>query len=185
MGKLTRSQMIETAIWLAIVAVFFGYSFEFNQAIEIYEFGATGWPRVVLAMLLIAALGNFAYMRRYGSAVQKGRVGIADDDVEVDYRNPGTLLRVVGILLTPFLFALLLKPVGFYFAAPFFIVLVIVLFGERRIKQILIITAIIYLILLALFVVALNAPLPQGNVSPFYDYSAFILTVNTQLQQLW
>jgi hypothetical protein len=30
----------------------------------------------------------------------------------------------------------------------------------------------------------LNAPLPQGNVSPFYDYSAFILRMNSQFQQL-
>ena len=185
MGKLTRSHLVETAIWFVMVAVFFGFSFEFDQPIEIYEFGATGWPRVVLLMLLLAAVGNLAYMRRHGSAVQKGRVGIADDNVSTDYSNPRTLLRVVGVLLTPFLFALLLKPVGFYFAAPFFIVLVILLFGERRIKHILAITGLIYLLLLGLFVVALNAPLPQGNMSPFYDYSAFILTLNTELRQMW
>ena len=57
MGKLTRSHMVETAIWFVIVAVFFGFSFEFDQPIEIYEFGATGWPRVVLLMLLLAAIG--------------------------------------------------------------------------------------------------------------------------------
>ncbi len=177
--------MVETAIWFLIVAVFFGSSFEFDQPIEIYKFGATGWPRVVLLMLLLAAIGNLAYMRRHGSAVQKGRVGISDDDVSIDYSNPRTLFRVVGVLLTPFVFALLLKPVGFYFAAPFFIILVILLFGERRIKHILAITGLIYLSLLGLFVVALNAPLPQGNMSPFYDYSAFILSLNTQLQQMW
>jgi hypothetical protein len=31
----------------------------------------------------------------------------------------------------------------------------------------------------------LNAPLPQGNVSPFYDFSGFILKMNTNLQNLW
>ncbi len=35
------------------------------------------------------------------------------------------------------------------------------------------------------FVVVLNAPLPQGNVSPFYDYSGFVLKMNTNLQKLW
>ena len=45
------------------------------------------------------------------------------------------------------------------------------------------ITLLIYAILLALFVVVLNAPLPQGNVSPFYDISGFIL--NTNLENLW
>jgi hypothetical protein len=44
---------------------------------------------------------------------------------------------------------------------------------------------IIDFILLGLFMVVLNAPLPQGNMSPFYDYSALILTLNNDLQQMW
>ena len=184
--KLKRSHMIETAIWLSIFVIFFAFSFTFNQPIEIYKFGATGWPRVILLLLLLATIGNFLYLRKHGSAVQKGRVGIADDgDDSVDYSDMRNLAKLTGILLTPFLFAMLLKPVGFYFATPFFIVLVIMLFGERRWKRILGVTVLIYLILLGLFMVVLNAPLPQGNVSPFYDVSAFILTINTQLQQMW
>ena len=185
MGKLTRSHMIETGIWFAIVIVFFGFSFQFNQSIEIYKFGATGWPRVVLALLLLVTIGNLFHLYLNGSAAQKGRVGIADENEEApDYSQPRTLLKVVAILSTPFLFALSLKPVGFYVGAPFFIALVIILFGERRWKWILGITVLLYLILLMLFMVLLNAPLPQGNVSPFYDYSALLLTLNTKLQQL-
>ena len=186
MGNLTRSHMIETGVWLAIFIIFFVYSFEFNQPIEIYKFGATGWPRVVLLLLLLATIGNFFYLRTHGSAVQKGRVGIADEDgAGTDYSDTGAVKKVVGVLGTPFVFAMLLKPVGFYFATPFFIALIIFLFGERRVKWIFGITALIYAILLGLFMVVLNAPLPQGNMSPFYDYSAFILTLNTQLQQMW
>ena len=57
------------------------------------------------------------------------------------------------------------------------------LLGEKRIKWILGITLFIYLVLILLFMVILNAPLPQGNVSPFYDFSAFMLTLNTKLHQ--
>ena len=186
MGKLTRSHMIETGVWLTICIIFFTFSFEFNQPIEIYKFGATGWPRVVLLLLLLATIGNFYYLRTHGSAVQKGRVGIADEDEsDTDYGDFGAVVKVIGVLGTPFVFAMLLKPVGFYFATPFFIALIIVLFGERRVKWVLGITAMIYAILLGLFMVVLNAPLPQGNMSPFYDYSALILTLNTQLQQMW
>lgn len=186
MGKLTRSHMIETGIWLTICIIFFAFSFEFNQPIEIYKFGATGWPRVVLVLLLLATIGNFYYLQTYGSAVQKGRVGIADEDeAEMDYNDVGALAKVIGVLGAPFAFAMLLKPVGFYFATPFFIAIIIILFGERRVKWVLGITALIYALLLSLFMVVLNAPLPQGNMSPFYDYSALILTFNTQLQKMW
>ncbi len=186
MGSLTRAHLVETAAWLAIFVIFFAFSFEFNQPIEIYKFGATGWPRVVLVMLLLATIGNLVYLKNHGSAVQKGRVGIADDEGPgADYSDLRTLGKVLGVLATPLMFAMLLKPVGFYFATPFFIAAVILLFGERRLKWVLGITVMIYFILLGLFMVVLTSPLPQGNMSPFYDYSAFVLTLNNDLQQMW
>ena len=50
LGRLTRTHMVEAAIFLLIFAVFYAFSFEFNQPIEIYIFGATAWPRVVLIL---------------------------------------------------------------------------------------------------------------------------------------
>jgi len=185
MGKLTKSHLTEGAVWLSIAVIFFGFSFEFNQPIEIYIFGATGWPRVVIGLMLLVTVGNFYYQYKNGSAIQTGRVGIADEDETGSYDNISAIVKVLAVLGTPFLFALSLKPVGFYFATPFFIALIIVIFGERRWKWILGITALLYALLLGLFMVVLNAPLPQGNVSPFYDYSAFILRLNNDLQQLW
>ena len=179
MGRLTRTHMVEVAIFLLIVAVFYGFSFEFNQPIEIYIFGATAWPRVVIALLFAATLGNFWFQFKNGSASQ-GTIGQTDD--RADYSDPGTLPRMVAVLLTPFLFAWLLKPVGIYFSAPFFIAAIIWLFGERRWKAILLMTLLIYVIFIGLFLMVLNAPLPQGNVSPFYDFSAWILKLNAKLQ---
>ena len=181
MGQLTRAHLVEAVIFLLIVAVFYGFSFEFNQPIEIYLFGATAWPRVVIAALLIATVGNIWYQYKYGSASQ-GTIGQTND--EADFSEPGTVTRMAAVLLTPFLFAWLLKPVGIYFSAPFFIATIIWLFGERRWKAILLMTALIYMIFIGLFLVILNAPLPQGNTSPFYDFSAWILTLNAKLQGL-
>ena len=72
MGRLNRGHLIEAAIWLTIVAVFYAYSFEFNQTIEIYIFGATAWPRVVLLLLLFATLGNLYHQYKKGSDAQGG-----------------------------------------------------------------------------------------------------------------
>lgn len=181
MGRLTRNHLVEAAIFLLIVAVFYGFSFEFNQPIEIYRFGATAWPRVVIGLLLIATLGNIWYQYRFGSAAQGG-IGQSDD--KVDLSAPGTIPRMVAVLLIPFIFAWLLKPVGIYSAAPFFIAAIIWLFGEHRWKMILLMTLLIYAIFIGLFLMILNAPLPQGNVSPFYDFSAWILKLNGKLQGL-
>ncbi len=182
MGRLKRNHLIEAAVFLLIVALFYGLSFEFNQPIEIYRFGATAWPRVVIGLLLIATIGNIWFQYKHGSAAQ-GTIGQSDEDAP-DFSEPGSLSRMVAVLLTPFIFAWLLKPVGIYFAAPFFIIAIIWLFGERRWKAILIMTAVIYVVFIGLFLVILNAPLPQGNTSPFYDFSAWILTMNAKLQGL-
>ncbi|WP_170604921.1 tripartite tricarboxylate transporter TctB family protein [Ruegeria arenilitoris] len=181
MGRLTRTHVIEAVIFLLVVVIFYAFSFEFNQPIEIYRFGATAWPRVVIGLLLIATLGNIWFQYKNGSAAQ-GTIGQSDD--EADFSEPGTVLRMFAVLLTPFLFAWLLKPVGIYFSAPFFIAAIIWLFGERRWRAILVMTFVIYVLFIGLFLVILNAPLPQGNTSPFYDFSAWVLTMNAKLQGL-
>jgi hypothetical protein len=58
MGKLTKLHFIESAVWFSLAAVFYFYSFEFDREIEIYKFGATGWPRTVLAILILVMIGN-------------------------------------------------------------------------------------------------------------------------------
>lgn len=184
MGRLSKPNLIEAAIWFAIAATFFAYTFEFNQPIEIYKFGATAWPRVIVVLLFVATAGNLYYQYVHGSAPQPGRVGMVEAE-EANYSDWSTRLKMVAVLLTPFLFAWLLKPVGIYFGAPFFIAAIIWLFGERRWRAILYTTLVIYVIFLVMFLVLLNAPLPQGNMSPFYDYSDWILRLNTNIQKLW
>ena len=102
MGQLTKSHLVESAVWALIALVFFGYSFEFNQPIEIYKFGATGWPRVILILLLLvtAAQSLSSLQARIGRAEGPRRHCIGDSST--DYSDPGTLAKVVAVLFTPF-----------------------------------------------------------------------------------
>ena len=185
MGKLRSIHLIEALAWLAIAAIFFIYSFEFNQKIEIYKFGATAWPRSILLMLILVIVGNLFYQRANGSEAQPGRVGITEDDIDDADKSLSSFFNIGSFLVLPLIFAWSLKPVGFYSATPIFIALVILLLGERRPKWVIGITLFIYAMTIFLFMVVLNAPLPQGTVSPFYDFSAFMLRMNTQLQNLF
>ncbi len=183
MNKLKVSHIFETSVWIVIIFVFFAFSFEFDQEIEIYIFGATGWPRTILGILLLVVLGNFFQLYKKGSQEHHGRIGISEDDESISYESFKSVQKLIAILLLPFLYSLSLKPVGFYSATPFFIAFLIMLLGEKRTKWILANTLLIYFLIILLFMVLLNAPLPQGNVSPFYDFSAFMLTINTNLHQ--
>ena len=185
MGKLSKTTIMEGLFWVATAGLFFSYTFTFNQPIEIYKFGATGWPRVILLLILIVALGNLYFNFKMGPKVQQDRIGMGDDHDEVSHYSLETYLKTGFILIIPFLYALSLKPVGFYCGTPVFVALIMFAWGERRWKFILGNTLFIYVLLLVLFMLVLNAPLPQGNVSPFYDISAFLLKMKTQFDQLF
>jgi hypothetical protein len=185
MGNLSRFHILEAAIWTSIALVFFIFSFEFNQGIEIYKFGATGWPRAVIFMLALVIIGNIFHQKTHGSSVQEGRVGVTDNELDGVEKSASSVLNIIAFVLLPLIYAWSLKPVGFYAATPVFATLVIILLGERRIKWIIGISALIYAVLIGLFMVILNAPLPQGTVSPFYDFSAFMLRMNNQLQHMF
>ena len=185
MGKLGRSDIFEAFFWLLIAVIFFAVSFSFNQPIEIYKFGATGWPRVILFLMALVSLGNFYQAYSKGSKAQEGRVGAKENDEPIEYTSTGQYFKTGMVLVLPLLYALSLKPVGFYSGTPIFIALIMVAWGERRVRFILTNTILIYAILIGLFMLVLNAPLPQGNMSPFYDISAFMLKTKTQLDQMF
>tara|TARA_B100001142_G_scaffold100155_1_gene102174 strand:+ start:864 stop:1421 length:558 start_codon:yes stop_codon:yes gene_type:complete len=185
MGKLSRPDIFEAVFWLLISVVFFVVSFSFNQPIEIYKFGATGWPRVILFLMALVCLGNFYYAYSKGSKAQEGRVGAKENDEPIEYTSIGQYFKTGMVLMLPLVYALSLKPVGFYSGTPIFIALIMIAWGERRVRFILINTILIYAILIVLFMLVLNAPLPQGNMSPFYDISAFMLKTKTQLDQMF
>ena len=185
MGKLSRPDIFEAVFWLLISVIFFLVSFSFNQPIEIYKFGATGWPRVILFLMALVCLGNFYYAYSKGSKAQEGRVGAKENDEPIEYTSIGQYFKTGMVLMLPLVYALSLKPVGFYSGTPIFIALIMIAWGERRVRFIFINTILIYAILIVLFMLVLNAPLPQGNMSPFYDISAFMLKTKTQLDQMF
>ena len=185
MRQFTKMHLIESIVWLSLVMILFAFSFEFDKEIEIYKFGTAGWPRAVLGMLLLVIVGNIFHQMRHGDNVQAGRVGVSDDEMSNVNRTFGSMVTLTLFLLAPLLYAWSLKPIGFYSATPFFIASIICLLGEFRLRRVLSITALIYGLLILLFLLILNAPLPQGTVSPFYDFSAFMLRISYQLQNLF
>ena len=105
MGKLNTSHLIEAVAWVGIAALFFIYSFEFNQKIEIYKFGATAWPRSILLMLMLVIAGNLFYQRANGSTPQPGRVGISEDDLDDAEKPLSSYLNIGSFLFLPLIFA--------------------------------------------------------------------------------
>ena len=80
MGNLRPGHIVEAGLWLALAAVLYVYSFEFDQSIEIYKFGATAWPRAIILLIVLAAIGQLLYQWKSGDAATSRTVGAASDD---------------------------------------------------------------------------------------------------------
>ncbi|MEM7196906.1 MAG: tripartite tricarboxylate transporter TctB family protein [Pseudomonadota bacterium] len=158
-------------LWIVLFAIGWVHSYDFDRTVGIYKFGAVAWPRAVLLVMLLIAIIQFCcgyYTLR--------RSAIADDNASLAFDIP-VILRWCGFLVIPFLFAVLLEALGFYTLAPFFIASYLLLAGERRPKYLVGVTVGLYGILLLVFVKLLYTNLPTGNISPFYDFGNWMVTV--------
>ena len=235
MGNLRIGHLVEGAIWLSLCLFLYAYSFEFDQSIEIYKFGATAWPRTIILLMAIAAIGQLFQHWKYGddsasNAMQAANADGAEEAAhEAHHESLGWYLSTFALLVIPFaymrvpdwiaawieadattlhilrmicvviliglfltqvrrnmvgsiltlplFFAVLLEDIGFYSLAPIFIIGVMFLFGETRRKPMLAVMALIYGLLMLLFVKILFVGLPIGNISPFYDFGSWVVTV--------
>ncbi|CAJ2377201.1 MAG: conserved membrane hypothetical protein [Arenicellales bacterium IbO2] len=58
MRNLKPGHITEAAFWLALAGFFYAKSFGFDREIEIYRFGAAAWPRALLLLIALAAVGQ-------------------------------------------------------------------------------------------------------------------------------
>lgn len=235
MGKLRTGHLVEAGLWLSLCLFLYIYSFEFDKNIEIYKFGATAWPRTIILLMAIAAIGQLVHHYYKGDESSSDMISAAVDDGSEEaaheahhetlnwylstlallsipfiyMRVPDWIASVIGTegtglhiirvisavlliavvvyfirhhrvrvaLMLPLFFAALLEDFGFYTLAPLFIVGVMFVFGERRPKWMAIITALVYGLLLMLFVKVLYVGLPTGYIRPFYDIGTWVVTV--------
>jgi len=168
-------KLFEVALWLAFAGAAFYFTFDFDRGIEIYRFGAHGWPRVVIALIVIAALLQaFAVLRRPPAAVSDDG---AEPGTTAENQGGGYKARVAATLLIPLVYAGLLENMGFYVLTPFFILAILLLAGERRWKVLLGVSLGIYAALVFFFGKLLYINLPVGNWHPFYDISNWLLVL--------
>lgn len=108
MGNLRPGHFVEAGLWLALAAVLYYFSFEFDQNIEIYKYGATAWPRAIILLIAVAAVGQLLYHWKSGDEATSGTIGAATDDgAEIAARESGHsslrwYLSTFVLLMIPF-----------------------------------------------------------------------------------
>ncbi len=110
MKNLRVSHLIEAAIWLSLALLLFISSFDFNQEIEIYKYGASTWPRAILLLIVIAAIGQLLGQWLQGEKQSSEMLGKASDDGAeqaaklTDHNNPKWLAWTFLLIAIPFVY---------------------------------------------------------------------------------
>ena len=177
MNRIPLKNLLEAGLWIGFAFIAYIYSFEFSRDVEGYRFGATGWPRTVLLLIVLATLAHLYQIYRDSAlpAEDGNDGGVADD--EAPPRTIAQRIHLVVMLALPVIYAFLLEPVGFYVLTPVFIFLLLWLSEERRWRFLIGISLGIYAILVLVFGKLLFLSLPVGTVQIFYDISNWLLTV--------
>ncbi len=167
MGRLSPGQWFEVGIWLLVAGAAYGFSLQFDRDIEMYRFGAAGWPRVVIVLILLGAIGQFLQDLRKGPedapTEPSGLGGIARLD-------PRFLLRMGLTLALPLVYASLLQGMGFYFLTPLFLAAYLYLTGEHRVIPLIAVPLGIFAVVTFIFTRLLYVGLATGYWPGFYDF---------------
>ncbi|MDH3670473.1 MAG: tripartite tricarboxylate transporter TctB family protein [Gammaproteobacteria bacterium] len=179
MKKLTPSQWLEVAFWLTFAGLAYVFSFNFSRDIEMYKFGAAGWPRVIIFLIIAAALGQLIQLL-LGRGVDARAVGTDTKISTVDVagqHDTASMIRMGLTFVLPVVYASLLNYTGYYFTTPFFLAGYLYLIGERRAKWLVVVPCVIWVVLTILFTRFLYVGLPVGYWPGFYDFSNWLIVL--------
>ena len=179
MGKLSAGQWLEAAFWIGFAVLAYTLSFQFDREIEMYRFGAAGWPRVVLVLIFLAAIGQIVQDlqgKKWGKRL--GPAGaVAGYPGETAQRGVGSVGRIGIILALPVIYASLLEYTGYYVTTPIFLAAYLYVTGERRARRLIAVPLSIYVVLTILFTRFLYVSLPVGYWPGFYDFSNWLIVL--------
>lgn len=158
---------IEYVAWLAVAAFFFGMSFEFAGGERQEIVTPALWPRIFSLIAVVVATLNFVGRLR----AERGGACVGDADRSA-WREFATTAK---LFVAPLAFAFLLPRIGFFFAAPLFLAVQLLVLGERRPAVILAVVAGVFAVIGGVFTALLYVALPLGSWEPFYSLSAALV----------
>jgi hypothetical protein len=176
----SRSAIFEGLIWMTIACVAFVLTYQFNEPLAQYRYGASGWPRTLILAIAVFALINVLwtfFLSRGKGLADKGKAQASDMPSTGSTAGALVYLKRLGAFVVPLLYLFLMPRAGFYLVTPLFVAGYMALLGERRWMHLVGTTILIYVLSLIVFTRLLYVPLPVGNWPIFYDVNSFFVAL--------
>ncbi len=170
-----RDVWVELTIWLALAATAFYLSFDFDEPLDMYRFGAASWPRALIAAIAVGALTQcvLAWRRRR----EERNVEVTGYWARIRESGLALNVKLVATFAVPLFYVYLLPKTGYYATTPFFLSGYMFLMGERRLIHLIGSSLFIYGLTLLIFTKLLFVALPVGNWPGFYHFSNWLLVL--------
>lgn len=161
----------EAAVWFGIAAVAWVQTYEFAGQDMIFRWGAAIWPRAVIVALALGAavqlLGRLMAWQQH-----RAREATASPDAK-PARDWGATATTAAMLVVPLVYLYLLPRMGYFVTTPFFIGLLVYVYGIRQPAKVIGIALAVYAALLFFFTTLLFVPLPTGYWPGFYEFNTW------------
>ena len=171
--KALRRNRCEAIAWVIFGLIFYLMTFKFDRPLPYYKLGPAFWPQAILIGIMLFAMVLFV-STFLSKAIRKPQrsehsLGEALKDEQVPLTP-----KLVAFVLTPLIWVLAMRWVGFPLTAPIFLIVFLWLLGVRRWWAILLYTALFYGTLMLLFYKLIFTPMPQG-AGWFYTLNGYII----------
>jgi hypothetical protein len=176
----SRSAIYEGLIWILIACVAFALTYQFNEPLPQYRYGASGWPRTLIIAMAVFAVINLLwgfFLSGGKGVVGTGEAELSDAPPTRSTTRASVNIKRLGAFVIPLLYLFLIPRAGFFVVTPLFLAGYMALLGERRWVHLLGTTLLIYILSLIVFTELLYVPLPVGNWPGFYDVNSFFLAL--------
>lgn len=168
------ARAVEGLIWLAFAALAYFLTYEFDRPLRGYELGATTWPRSIILMIGVGAVGLLVSgLLNPGSAADRSADLDSSFDTETEaapspaantaefWRQALEPKRLLTFGL-PLVYVAAMHRFGFLFVSPVFLLAYMVLFGYRKWRVLIAVNLAIYALVLLVFVRLLYTHFPPG-----------------------
>ncbi|MDE0149267.1 MAG: tripartite tricarboxylate transporter TctB family protein [Rhodospirillaceae bacterium] len=163
----------EGLIWLAFAALAFFLTYEFDQPLRGYDLGATTWPRAIILMIGLGAVGLLVSgLLNPGAEADRSADLDSSFDAESKASPPAASTaefwrqalepkRLLSFGL-PLVYVAAMHRFGFLFVSPVFLLAYMYLFGYRKWRVLIAVNLAIYALVLLVFVRLLYTHFPPG-----------------------
>ena len=191
--------LLEWGAWCLLVLLLWQQTDHFSQPMSEFQFGADGWPKAVLLLLLLGASAQMAsdLVKQHrgqttktpskskiisktvseSNTVSESKTVPESKTVSESKTKVMSWYQVVAVFCLPLVYVFLMRRLGFFLATPLFVLAYLWTMEVRRWQHLVSVTLVVFGLVLLVFVRFFYVALPVGSWEWAYAVNNFVIAL--------